>query len=155
MVESTSYRQLSLSYAESCITHLYFVRAWTSSVTDKNSAAGVVRVHSFYKWNMSNNCTVRYDNDDGERQQMLLVRAKSLVNFWRLSFPPFWNVSTKQREIQTTLSPNTSEKTKLKSPAHCFNYQWNTVKVNKIQFCVVYLSVSDEEQLFARHVELW
>lgn len=33
--------------------HLYLVRAWTSSVTDKNSAAGVVRVHSFYKWNIT------------------------------------------------------------------------------------------------------
>ena len=43
---------------EFCTTHLYLVRAWTSSVTDKNSAAGVVRVHSFYKWNISKNRTV-------------------------------------------------------------------------------------------------
>ena len=34
---------------EFCTTHLYLVRAWTSSVTDKNSAEGVVLVHSFYK----------------------------------------------------------------------------------------------------------
>ena len=83
MVQITSYRQFNLSCAESWTTHLYFVRAWTSSVTDKNSAAGVVRVHSFYRWNISNNRTVCYENDDGERQQMLLVRGKTLLNFWR------------------------------------------------------------------------
>ena len=33
--------------------YLYLVRAWTSSVTDKNSAAGVVRVHSFCRGKIS------------------------------------------------------------------------------------------------------
>ena len=129
MVQNTSYRQFNLSCAESWTTHLYFVRAWTSSVTDKNSAAGVVRVHSFYRWNISNNRTVCYENDDGERQQMLLVLGKTLVNFWRSE--TFYKDLVFRRFEMCQLNnakykPNTSEKTKLKSPAHCFSYQWNT-----------------------------
>ena len=105
--------------------YLYLVRAWTSSVTDKNSAAGVVRVHSFCRGKIS-------------KEHQVFV----LTTFWSHSL-----FITKQTHGSMESICWVGKWNSL-SLQHILKSSWKLC-------CSIYLGISDKEKLLTCHVKLW